>query len=289
MNTPAFDPLQYKAGQHHEWEVAAALWKPYWAIWEQAAQQVNERLIALAHVDTGQRVLDIATGLGEPACTAARRVGPTGWVVATDFSPQMLALAREEATRKGVHNIEFREMDAEEPDLPAHTFHAILCRWALMFLPQPRVVLDRLRRLLRPGGRLAVATWGPAPNAPGMSLPPAVARQVLHLPPPPPGRPGAFSLSDAHALEQLFRQAGFPEVSSEGLLVTFEYASAEEYIRERLAVGAAFRTAMAQAAAEDQARVWQALAEAVQPYAGADGKIRMPNETICVVGQSESP
>ena len=102
--------LQYKAGQHHEWEVAAALWKPYWAIWEQAAQQVNERLIALAHVDTGQRVLDIATGLGEPACTAARRVGPTGWVVATDFSPQMLALAREEATRKGVHNIQFREI-----------------------------------------------------------------------------------------------------------------------------------------------------------------------------------
>jgi hypothetical protein len=84
MRTPAFDPRQYKALQRHEWGVSAAGWQQHWALWERAAQHVNVRLIELAHVDAGHRVLDLATGLGEPAFTAARRVGPTGWVVATD-------------------------------------------------------------------------------------------------------------------------------------------------------------------------------------------------------------
>jgi ubiquinone/menaquinone biosynthesis C-methylase UbiE len=88
-------------------------------------------LIELAHADAGHRVLDIATGLGEPAFTAVRRVGPTGWVVATDVSLQMLALAREGARRLGLQNIEFREMDAEAPDLPEHTFQTIL-RWEML-------------------------------------------------------------------------------------------------------------------------------------------------------------
>jgi enediyne biosynthesis protein CalE5 len=166
MSTPAFDPLQYKALQRHEWGVSAAGWQRHWAIWERAAQHVNVRLIELAHVDAGHRVLDIATGLGEPACTAARRVGPTGWVVATDVSPQMLALAQEGASMLGLQNMEFREMDAEEPDLPAHTFQAVLCRWGLMFLPHLAPALSKLRRLLVPGGRFAAIVWGPPERAP---------------------------------------------------------------------------------------------------------------------------
>ena len=102
---------------------------------ERAAQHVNARLVELAHVDAGHQVLNIATGLGEPAFTAARRVGPVGRVVATDVSPQMLALAQEGASMLGLQNIEFREMDAEDADLSEHTFQAILCRWGLMFLP----------------------------------------------------------------------------------------------------------------------------------------------------------
>jgi len=129
MNTPTFDPLQYKALQRHEWGVSAAGWQQHWAIWECAAQHVNARLVELAQVDAGDQVLDIATGLGEPAFTVARRVGPAGRVVATDVSPQMLALAREGASMLGLQNIEFHEMDAEEPALPKHTFQAILCRW----------------------------------------------------------------------------------------------------------------------------------------------------------------
>ena len=104
----------------------AAGWKQHWAIWERAAQHVNARLVELARVDAGHQVLDIATGLGETAFTAARRVGPAGRVVATDVAPEMLALAQEGARTLGLQKIEFREMDAEAPDLSERTFQAIL-------------------------------------------------------------------------------------------------------------------------------------------------------------------
>jgi len=149
---PGFDAAQYKAALRHEWGVSAAGWKRHWDMWARGAQSVNDRLVELAGICPGHRVLDIATGLGEPAFTAARRVGPSGLVVATDLSPVLLALAREEAIRLGLRNVEFREMDAEEPDLAPHAFDAALCRWALMFLPHLIRTLTRLRALLVPGG-----------------------------------------------------------------------------------------------------------------------------------------
>src|SRR5207249_2464162 len=114
--------------------------------------------------------------------TAARRVGPTGSVVATDLSPAMLSLAREEAARVGLRHVEFREMDAEEPDLPVHSFDAALCRWTLMFLPHLVAALTRLRELLVPEGRFAAAVWGPPERVPLPSIPMGVIRHVLKIP-----------------------------------------------------------------------------------------------------------
>jgi enediyne biosynthesis protein CalE5 len=286
MSTPAFDPLQYKALQRHEWGVSAAGWQQHWALWERAAQHVNVRLIELAHVAAGHRVLDIATGLGEPAFTAARRVGPTGWVVATDVSPQMLALAREGASMLGLQNIEFREMDAEEPDLPAHTFQAILCRWGLMFLPHLATALSKLRRLLVPGGRFAAIVWGPPERAPALSVPMGIIRQARALPPPPAGTPGAFSLGDARLVERTFTQAGFTAVHTEWLTVTLTYASVEEFIQERQATSANTRAMLAEVSAPEQVAIWRAVAAAVRPYATVEGGLQIPNDALCVVGQS---
>lgn len=286
MSTPAFDPLQYKALQRHQWGVSASGWKQHWPLWERAAQHVNGRLLDLAHIDVGHRVLDLATGLGEPALTAARRVGPTGWVVATDLSPQMLALAREEACALGLQNIEFREMDAEAPDLPLSTFQAILCRWGLMFLPHLTTALSQLRQLLVPGGWFAAAVWGPPEQVPDISLPMSVIRRALQTPPPPAGTPGPFSLADARVVERVFTQGGFTAVQTERLTVTLEYASAEEFIRERQATAANIRAMLADVPAPEQATIWRAVADAVRPYADEEGVIRLSNEALCVVGQS---
>ena len=122
MSTPAFDPRQYKALQRHQWGVSASGWKQHWSIWERAAQHVNERLVDLAHIDVGHRVLDVATGLGEPALTAARRVGPTGAVVATDLSPQMLALARERPALWGSRILSSAKWMRSPPTCPCLPF-----------------------------------------------------------------------------------------------------------------------------------------------------------------------
>jgi ubiquinone/menaquinone biosynthesis C-methylase UbiE len=125
----------------------------------------------LAHVAPGQRVLDVATGIGEPAMTAARWVGPSGVVVAIDQAPQMVAVARERMQAAGIRTVEFIEGDAETVALPLDSFDAIVCRWGLMFFHDPVGTLARLRASLVPGGWLAAAIWGPPERVPMIALP----------------------------------------------------------------------------------------------------------------------
>ena len=166
LNTQPFDPARYKAGQRWEWDTAVPHLKDWGPFIVQQLQPVSERMMELADIQPGQRVLDVATDGGEPAVTAAYRVGPSGHVLATDLSPQMVALGRERGAELGLHNIDFREMDAEAPDLPENSFEIVLCRFGLMFLPNPQVALERLHELLAPGGRLVAAVWGPPHKVP---------------------------------------------------------------------------------------------------------------------------
>ena len=170
MSTQPFDPQGYKDRQRQEWNAVAEGWRKWWPLIEQGAQQVSERLVDLAGVEPGHRMLDVATGVGEPAVTAARRVGPQGLVVATDQSPEMLAIARERGAALGLSNLEFHAVDAETLDFPEGSFDAALCRWGLMFLPDAVEGLQRIRRLLVPGGRFATSVWGPPQKTPLLSL-----------------------------------------------------------------------------------------------------------------------
>src|SRR5262249_59898609 len=150
--------------------------------------------------------------------------------VATDLSPAMLFLARQEAVRLGLRHVEFCEMDAEEPGLPAQSFDAALCRWALMFLPHLGAALTRLRELLVPEGRFAAAVWAKPERVPFTSVPMTVIRRVLQIAPPPAGTPGTFSLAEEEVLRRAFTQAGYAEVTIERHTVTLEYSSLEQFI-----------------------------------------------------------
>ena len=285
MSTQPFEPTRYKARQRQQWDNVAAGWRKWWPSFEQGPQHLSDRLVELSDVQPGQSVLAIATGIGEPAVTAAHRVGPTGYVLATDQAPQMLAIARERAAELGLQQIEFLELDAESLDLTDSTFDAVLCRWGLMFLPDLAQALAGMYRLLIPGGRLAASVWDVPANVPIISLAMQVARQVLQVPPPPAGTPGPFSLSDSTALKQVLTQIGFTDVRSERLTLTFEFKSAEEYARRPRDIAAPLIALLADHSTERQAEVWRAIEDAARQYAMADGSIRMPNETICVVGR----
>src|SRR5215469_12214876 len=244
------DMADFKAEQREQWSTVAPGWRRRWAAIERGAQPLSDRMMELAHVSPGQRILDVATGIGEPAMTAARQVGPSGSVVAIDQAPQMVALARERLQEAGIGNVEFVEGDAEAVTLPLDSFDAVVCRWGLMFFHDPVGALARFRNSLVPGGWLAVAIWGEPSRVPMISLPFSVLSRELGRPPSLPNGPNPFALSDPARLEQVQREAGFTLVHSEPLTVTFAFALVDELLGHLAEVSGSIRMIMARSSQE---------------------------------------
>lgn len=181
----AFNPEGFKAQQRQMWDNAAAGWQAWWPTLERGAQKVSDKIVELAEIKSGDNVLDIATGIGEPAVTAAKKIMPNGKVVATDnISPQMLAIARTRAKFLGLDAImEFKESDAEKLDLldPRARFDAILSRWGLMFLPNLNSALGRIRQMLVTDGILSAAVWSAPSKVPWLDLAFATVRKQMAL------------------------------------------------------------------------------------------------------------
>ncbi|MGH2542194.1 MAG: class I SAM-dependent methyltransferase, partial [Ardenticatenaceae bacterium] len=221
----------------------------------------------------------------EPALTVAHHVGPTGRVVATDQSSQMLAVARSRAATRGLKNLEFVETDAETLNFPEGSLDAVTCRFGLMFLPDLSGTLQRIRRSLRPDGWFATAIWDVPPNVPMISLAMGVALKMFDVPPPPPGVPNLFALSQPGVLEKAFTAAGFTNLNAEMTHVEVEFRSGEEYTDFILEVAPPITTVVSRQPLERQQEFRAALSEAAQQYAIEGGRIRMVNSAICVAGQ----
>ena len=198
----------------------------WWPAQEHALQHVSDRLAEMAEIQSGHRVLDIGTGIGEPAITASRRIGPARQIVAIDQSPQMLAIAEEHATAQGLRNLEFLVMDAKASDFSEGSFDSILCRFSLMFLPDLAATLAKIWQMLAHGGKIAAAVWDIAPKVPAFSLAYILAQKMFQSPLPPEGTPSPFGLTNGIA-EKTFAQAGFVDVSSEALKSVLELPSVE--------------------------------------------------------------
>ena len=261
MGNDGFDHGEYKAAQRREWGNAAPGWLKWWDRVEEGAGKVSERLVELAGIKEGDRVLDVATGIGEPALTAARRVGPGGRIVAADISPEMIDFARGRAAGEGLANVEFFEKDLEELRLE-ESFDAALCRWGLMFLPEPAAGLANIYAALKGGGRFAAAVWSTPDKVPMASLPVNVICRELALDPPPPGGPGIFSLADRGRLKELMESAGFREVVTAPEPVTFVYSSQHEFVEMTKDLAAPIRNLVAKETEQRQAEVWEKVAEA---------------------------
>ena len=143
------------------WDAAARGWeRSRDRMWE-SSHAVGEGLVEMAAPAPGESVLEIAAGPGDTGFLAAELIGESGRLVATDLSTRMLAAAERRAAELGLRNVEFRQVDAQAMDLESASFDVALCRWGLMLMPDPAVALAETRRVLRPGGRLALAVWGP--------------------------------------------------------------------------------------------------------------------------------
>ena len=278
-----FDALAFKEAQRSDWQLAARGWRQWYDVLEanEAGQVVSRKLVELAGLEPGDAVLDVASGYGEPALTAARAVMPGGHVTATDIAPDLLAFGRERARRAGVHNLEFGEADAETLEFSDETFDAVLSRQGLQFLPDVAGTLRRLNSALKTGGRLAAAVWGP-PGMVQFALPIPIILRELNLPPPPSGRPGPFALADAEMLAQLVAAAGFREIQTGTVTVIYETASPEDFTRWVRDVAPPIARLTNGQPAEVVDRVWRQVTAAWAPLRTAEGHVRTSNQAIWV-------
>ncbi len=282
MSSSSPDPREFKATQRETWDSVAAGWRRWWRIFEAGAQSVNVRLVELAEIRPGHRVLDIATGIGEPALTAARQVGERGRVVATDLAPQMLAVARERVLEEGFGNVELVEADAENLALEPESFDAATCRWGLMLMLDPVAACRGIRRTLKPGARFAAAVWGEAERVPFIAIPIAIAQREAGLPTPPPGTPGPLALGKPGQLEQVMLEAGLRDPRSESITVTLEFASPREYTGFLKDLSGSLKRALEEQPEPVRERVWKAVEREAKRHRGAGGHVRLENEVRLV-------
>jgi ubiquinone/menaquinone biosynthesis C-methylase UbiE len=186
------------------------IWRRYDAMEARLSASLSERMLDLAGLRPGMRVLDLASGRGEPAIPAARRVGPSGSVLGVDVAADLLAMAAERAAREGVTNLELRVGDAAElAGVPDAGFDAALCRWGLMFMSSPVAALAAARRALVPGGPLVLAVWAEPERVSWFSLPRRALAKQRGLSPIEPTAPGPFRYADPERLRHDLEQAGF--------------------------------------------------------------------------------
>jgi ubiquinone/menaquinone biosynthesis C-methylase UbiE len=282
MSEQPADSERVRREQREFWNNAAPGWKQLFVGLDRAAQHVSDRLVELAGIREGNRVLDLATGSGEPGVTAARKVGPRGLVVATDQSSAMLALARERAATLGLSNIKFVETDAETLAVDERDFDAAVCRWGLMFVPDLDAAARRIVQLLAAGGRFATAVWGAPEKVPMISLGEDAVRALAKLPAPPPDAPHPLKLADTKPLERALSRAGFKDIRREPIIVNFEWKSAAAFTEQRRAMSAPFRAVLSRQTPELQEQILNAVTESARRYADSSGVVRMDNEAICI-------
>jgi ubiquinone/menaquinone biosynthesis C-methylase UbiE len=284
-NYLTIDSKQYKKELSRGYDNAAPGWYKWWKTIEMATQQVSKRLAELAEIKPGFNVLDIATGIGEPALTAAKQVGNTGRIFAIDISPRMISFAKERAISLGLQEIvEFKEGDAETIDLPSSTFDAALCRWGLMFLPNPTVGLSKIYESLVKGGHFAAAVWASPEKVPFISVPMNIVLKETNS--PPPRTLGPFSMSDQNNLKKLYEESGFIHIVIESINVVSNFDSSDDFTAFTIDHGGpALQKVLAGETNERREQIEKAISKGSEKYADSTGKVRFENEAIVIVGR----
>jgi ubiquinone/menaquinone biosynthesis C-methylase UbiE len=238
--------------------------------------RVNEWIVEQADPRPGQTVLDLAAGPGDLGFRVAERVGDGGQVISTDFSPEMVAVARRLGDGRGLANVEYRVLDAERMDLADDSVDGAVCRWGYMLMADPGAALGETRRVLRDRGPLAFAVWASPDRNPWAAVPAMTLVQRGHLPPPEPGAPGIFALADPDLIRSLVTGAGFGEPELEEIRFDFRYADFDDFWDVLIRLAGPLAAAI-EALPEDERQVTRkAIEEGIAPFRNEDGAYAMP-------------
>ena len=252
----------------HEWtdEKTVAAWRKWHAHIAHFTRGATEALLEAAQVRPGMRVLDLASGVGDPALSLAAAVGPTGHVTATDLGPGMISLAEELARMKGLKNIEFSEANAESLPFPDESFDVVTCRFGVMFFPDQVKALKECHRVLKPGGRVAFAAWG-TKEQPFFTTTAGIVMKYVQMPPPDPDAPNMFMFGERGRLLRILETAGFADAFEDVRTVPGRWKSSlEQYWEQFTEVAAPFRPIIEKLTPETRAKAFEESLNALRKY-----------------------
>ena len=258
------------------WGAVAPGWERRAALFREATRELSERLVALLDPQPGETLLELAAGIGETGFLAAQRLGPDGRLISTDAAPEMLAAAHRRAEELGVENAEFREIDAERIDLADGSVDGVLCRFGIMLLPDPGRALAEVGRVLRSGGRAAIAVWASADANDWMTAPGRAALELGLVERPDPAAPGPFRLADLDELRALVSAAGLRVTALEEVPVSWRAASAEEWWATTLDMSPSLSVLLAQVTSESADAIRRNAEERLAQYVTPDGSLEVP-------------
>jgi len=276
----AQDAAELRAQQLASWERQAPGWGRQAQRMREAGMPVSRWLIEHLALQPGERLLELASGPGDTGFMAAELIAPGGELLCSDASKAMLEIARRRADEQGVANVTFRQLQLEWIDLPAAGVDAILCRWGVMLVVDPAAALRECRRVLRPGGRIALAVWDALEANPWFTVAAGALRERGLEPVGDPAAPGPFSLSAPGLLGELLAEAGFVEPLIEAVAIERRYASAEEYLEETLDVSASFSAAWQLLDGGEREALAATVRARLEPYLDSSGALALPGRSL---------
>jgi len=269
--------------QKASWNKFSSGWKKWDLELHDHMKPAADGIISLLKPNGAQIILDIASGTGEPGLSIASRL-TDGKVIVTDLANEMLDIARENASKREIKNIEFRACDVCELPFADNTFDAVSCRMGFMFFPNMLLAAKEIQRVLKPGGKVATSVWSTADknfwaNAIGETI-----NRNMQLPVPPPEAPGIFRCGESGLMTNIFNQAGFKNISESEVMCKLKCGTAEIYWEMMTEIASPVVAALSKADSAMKDKIKKEVLELVNKKY-ADGNVIMDGSALLIYGE----
>jgi SAM-dependent methyltransferase len=261
------------------WERAASGWGAQRAVFQAAAEPVSQWLVEAVDPQPGLRILELAAGPGDTGLLAAELLRPHGTLILSDVSEGMLDIARARAEELGISNVEFKVMDAEWIDLPTADVDGVMCRWGYMLMADPGAALRETRRVLKPGGTVALAAWAAPEDNPWASVPSAELIRMGAMERPDPDAPGPFAWRDPAVIADALEEAGFVLAHFDQIDLSYRFPSLDDWWDAQLELSLRLRDAVTRLTPAQRDELRDAIDARLADLVAADGSVAIPART----------